>query len=219
MSKFIDYLLDLLYPTRCIICRRLIPPGRPRLCPQCQERIPKATHTNIRHVKDCVAACIYEGETADAIRRYKFGGCQAYAPAFGELVAERIYEDLWGEFDLLSWVPLAPDRKRERGYDQAELIARSAAKRLRTPLVRTLKKRRHVARQSGTSSADERRANIAGAYAASDPVLIAGKRILLIDDIVTTGSTLSECAETLLLAGASEIYCAALAKTQKKPAP
>ena len=63
-------------------------------------------------------------------------------------------------------------------------------------------------------SAEKRRANISGAYRASDPVLVNGKRILLIDDIVTTGATLSECAKTLLAAGASEVCCAAVARTR-----
>ena len=75
----------------------------------------------------CVSACRYEKELAEAIRRYKFNGRQAYAAAFGELVAERIYEDLRDEYDMISWVPLAKDRRRKRGFDQSRLIAAAAA--------------------------------------------------------------------------------------------
>lgn len=216
MAKLTDWLLDLIYPTRCVICRRRIRPGRPRLCADCQERVPLAERTKLPYIADCVSACRYEKETAEAVRRFKFGGCQAYAHAFGELVAERIYEDLWGEFDVLSWVPLAADRRRRRGYDQSKLIAQKAAARLCLPLVCTLKKRRRVAKQSMTRSASARRANILGAYTVPKPALVAGRRILLIDDIVTTGATLSECAKTLKTAGAAEVFCAVLAKTPKK---
>ncbi len=213
MRKLLDWFLDLLYPTRCVICRCRLSPGRPRLCAACQESIPHAVTTKIPYTTRCVSACLYSDRTAEAIRRFKFSGAQAYAHAFGELVAERIYEDLWGEYDVLSWVPLAADRKRRRGYDQSKLIARQAAKRLCQPLVCTLKKRRRVSKQSRTKSAAERRANILGAYSVPDPSLVAGKRVLLIDDILTTGATVSECAKVLKMAGAESVCCATLAKT------
>ncbi len=162
----------------------------------------------------CVSALYYEGAVKEAIRRYKFAAAQAYAPAFGELVAERIYEELDGKYDLMTWAPLAPDRLRERGYDQSRLIAENAAARLRRGLVPTLKKRRGVSPQSLSGDEAGRRANITGAYRAADPASVAGKRVLIIDDIVTTGSTLSECAKTLLRAGAEEVMCATLARTR-----
>ena len=216
MSRTIDLFLDLLYPTRCIVCRRSISPGRPRFCPSCAERVSGSVHMRTAYVSDCVCACSYEGELAEAIRRYKFEGCQAYAYAFSELVAERIYEELWGSFDVMTWAPLAADRMRERGYDQTKLIAEKTAKRLCVPLVPTLKKKNGVKKQSMTKSAAERRLNISGAYSVPKPAPVAGKRILLIDDIVTSGSTISECAKTLRHAGAERVVCAALAKT---PAP
>ena len=213
MSKLVDWFLDLLYPTKCIVCRKRLAPGIPSICPICRETLPFASemHTQGDHFSDCVSAVRYEGRIREAILRFKFGDAQIYHLAFGELVAERIYEDLYGEFDVLSWVPLAPDRRKERGYDQVELIARNAAERLRMPLVPLLKKRRGVSAQSLTSSPAERRANIAGAYRVIDPDAVRGKRILLIDDVVTTGATLSECAGTLREAGADKVLCATLA--------
>lgn len=213
MHKLIDWFLDLLYPTRCIVCRRRMPPGIPTICPVCRETLPFAdgVHKKGDFFSECVSAVRYEGRMRDAILRYKFGGAQIYHISFGELVAERIYEDLQGEYDLLSWVPLAPDRRRERGYDQVELIARNVSERLLIPLVPTLKKRRGVSAQSLTGSPAERRANIAGAYRVRDAAAVQGKRILLIDDVVTSGSTLSECAKTLLSAGAEKVVCATLA--------
>ena len=213
MDKLIDWGLDLLYPSRCIVCRERLTPGKPRLCRKCREHVPFAESVSIPGVSSCVSACRYEGRMADAVRRFKFNGRQAYASAFGELVAERIYEDLRDDYDILSWVPLAADRMRSRGYDQARLIAGAAAKDLRQSLVPTLRKQRGVSRQSGTKSADARKANILGAYSVPHPEAILNKRILLIDDIVTTGATLSECAKTLRIAGAGSVCCAVLSRT------
>ena len=214
--KIIPWILDLLYPTRCVLCGEHLTPGRPRICEKCLPALPVAD--TLRCGGDfftvSVSALYYDGAVRDAIRRYKFRGVEAYYHAFGELVAERIYRELEGAYDVLSWVPLAPDRLRERGYDQTKLIAQNAAKRLRKKLVPTLKKRRGVHPQSLAGDKAARKANIAGAYTALRPERFSGKRVLLIDDITTTGSTLSECAKTLLLAGAEEVVCATLATTR-----
>ena len=216
MSRLADWVLDLFYPTRCIVCRTRLSPGIPRLCKECRERIPHPERMKLPGITVCVSACRYEKELADAMRRFKFNGRQAYAVSFGELIAERIYEDLRDEYDVLSWVPLAKDRKRSRGYDQTQLLAESAAARLCQPLTATLKKRNGVSRQSGTKSAEERKANILGAYTVPDPLKVKGLRVLLVDDIVTTGATLSECAKTLRLAGAESVCCAVLARTPRQ---
>lgn len=208
-----DTLLDLLYPTFCVLCRKKLPPGPPSICPDCRRTLPSAAGTRIRgdYFSECVAALRYTGNVREAILRYKFRGAECYCAPFGELLAARVYEDLAGRFDTLSYVPLAPDRRRERGYDQALLLARNAASRLLMPCTPLLEKRRGVRAQSRTSDAGERKRNIAGAYLVPDPGAAAGRRILLIDDVVTTGSTLSECARVLLLAGAENVVCAALA--------
>ena len=121
-------------------------------------------------------------------------------------------EHLAGEYELLSWVPLSKKRLRERGYDQARLLAEATAPLLGLPAVPTLEKRRNTAKQSTIGAAEQRRANIAGAYRVPDPERVRGRRILLLDDIVTTGSTFSECAATLREAGAAQVVCAAVAR-------
>ncbi len=212
-----DRVLDLVYPTRCILCRNFLTPGRPRICPACGDSLPRTENGGRKKgdfFSECVSPLYYEGTVKEAILRYKFRGAQAYADSFGELLASCIYEELEGKYDILSWVPLDPGRRRSRGYDQAELLARAAGRKLRREPVAVLCKRRGVKPQSRTGEPEKRKANIAGAYRVKDPALVAGKRILLIDDIVTTGSTLSECAKTLLLAGAEDVRCAALASTR-----
>lgn len=208
--------LDVLFPTRCVICRNLLSGGRPRICNVCQDKLPLTQNGGRQkgnYFSECVSAVYYEKDMRQAILRYKFSGISSYAHTFGELTASCIYENLDGEYDLLSWVPLAPDRKRSRGYDQTQLLAAHTAKKLCQPLTATLRKKRGVKPQSKTGSPECRRANISGAYRVIDPALVSGKRILLIDDIVTSGSTLSECAKTLLMAGAEEVLCATLART------
>lgn len=216
-SRPVVWLLDLIYPSRCVFCRQFLPPGPPRICPRCGETIPRTTDGGRRKgdfFSECVSALYYEGNVREAIHRYKFAGAQAYAPVFGDLLASCIYEDLEGEYDILSWVPLDPGRRRKRGYDQAGLLARAAGRRLLREPVPVLRKKRGVHPQSKTGEPEKRRANIAGAYRVIDPEKVRGKRILLVDDIVTTGSTLSECAKTLLLAGAEDVLCATLAATR-----
>lgn len=221
MSKFFarlwEHVLDVFFPTRCVICRKVISAGKPRICAECQDKLPltqEGGQQKGNYYSKCISAVYYEHDVRQAILRYKFSGASAYARAFGELTASCIYENLDAEYDILSWVPLAPDRKRNRGYDQTQLLAAQTAKMLCQPLTATLRKKRGVKPQSKTGSPERRRANISGAYRVVDPALIAGKRILLIDDIVTSGSTLSECSKTLLIAGAEEVLCATLARTR-----
>ena len=105
--------------------------------------------------------------------------------------------------DVVTWIPLSRARLRKRGYDQAKLLAEEVAARQSLPCERMIEKIRNNRAQSGTKSAEERKKNVEGVYRAVTDC--SGARILLVDDIVTTGATLSEAAETLLKAGALEV--------------
>ena len=118
-------------------------------------------------------------------------------------------------FDCLTWVPVSSLRKLRRGYDQVELLAKAVGKELGMEPVPLLKKVRHNRPQSGIPDAAKRRANVLGAYRAINRDAISGKRILLLDDILTTGATAGECARVLLTCGAKEIHCAAVAAARK----
>ena len=118
-------------------------------------------------------------------------------------------------FDVLTWVPVSRLRKFFRGYDQVELLANSVGQELEMIPVPLLKKIRNNRQQSRIKGEAERRANVLGAFGVTDAEAIRGKRILLLDDIVTTGATASECARVLLTAGAKEVYCAAVAAARK----
>lgn len=208
-------LLDILYPPRCVFCRKFLKRGEDEVCAACAADLPY-TENGGEQTGDfftvCVSPLYYEGKVRDSILRYKFKEATGYAKAYGRLVAGCVKDRLAGRYDLISWVPLSKERYKERGYDQAMLLALAVALELDDVAVSTLEKHKDVEKQSLMGSAEKRRANISGVYHVADPELINGKRILLIDDIVTTGSTLSECARTLLQSGASEVLCAAIAR-------
>ena len=164
----------------------------------------------------CASPLAYRDQVRDSIRRYKFKGRQGYHKTYGRLVAQCVHDHLAGRYDLITWVPLSEQRRKARGYDQAMLLAEAAALELGDVAAETLAKVRDTSAQSGLGKDDSaRRANVLGAYRPTDPELIAGQRILLMDDVVTTGSTLSECARTLRTTGAADVVCVTLARARK----
>ena len=214
--SFTERLLDLLFPPKCPFCGVLLEKGA-LLCPDCQRELPwlsgPAAETQVELTGSCVSALRYQDKVRSAIHGYKFQGRSARSKPFGTLVAQVVSD--WGlSAHLVSWPSLSGKRLRRRGYDQAQLLAREVGKELGIPVLRTVDKQDRPA-QSGLEGEASRRANLLGAYTAVAPENFQGKTILLIDDVVTTGSTLSECAKTLRLAGAGEILCATLAKAGK----
>lgn len=153
----------------------------------------------------------YKDAVRPSIRRFKFYNFRFYATGYAELLFPKVKEQT---FDILSWTPVSAQRKLHRGYDQSQLIAEALGRKLNMAPVRVLKKFRHTPPQSTIRDPARRRANVLGAYRASDPSLIRDKRILLIDDVVTTGATASECAKTLMIAGAKEVIFAAVAAAE-----
>ena len=147
----------------------------------------------------------------NSLLRYKFLRRPHYAAAYGRLLAMKLLEAGFDDFDVLTWVPISFRRRWKRGFDQVALIARAVARELDCKAVPTLKKIRHNKPQYTQADASRRRANVLGAYRVRNTALVAGKRILLLDDIITSGATVSECAKTLTIAGASEVCCAAMA--------
>lgn len=211
-------ILDLLYPPRCAFCRKVLKKGEHGMCKKCETKISR-THAGGSQSGDffscCVSPLYYENEVRDALLRFKFNDATVHAELFGGLLADCIAENLKGRYDIITWVPLSRNRMKKRGYDQAMLLAMSAALKLDDVAVELLKKHTDVPAQSGVGSAEKRRANISGVYAVTDEELVRGRRILLIDDIITTGATLSECAKTLKYCGAEEVVCCTLARSRE----
>ena len=204
--------LDLLFPPKCVFCQKLMERGV--VCPDCEKKLLAMEQPKNRTLSGgtfCVSALPYEDVVRESILRFKFQGRDHYAPIYGEILARTAALELSDRFDLVSWVPVSKKRKRKRGYDQAELLAKEMCRLWGVVPVRTLKKTRDNPPQSGLSSAEERRANVLGVYETANREQFAGKKVLLVDDILTTGSTVQETARVLRLAGAAEVMALTLA--------
>lgn len=208
----IRHLTELLFPRKCILCRGLLAKEETDLCRRCRTDSPEYRYgrKKVQHVKDLTAVWFYEGAVRKSLHRYKFQNARHYARAYGRLLAMRVQRDL-PQADVVTWVPVSRRRLRKRGYDQVELLARAVGGELGIPAQKLLEKFRDNRANSGLKTSEERRANVLGVYRAVSPETFRGKRVLLLDDIVTTGATASECARVLLTAGAGEIIFAAVA--------
>lgn len=208
-----SWLLDLLFPPKCILCKKLLSREETDICHHCRQNTPEIEKTKFKlsFVAGWTALWYYKDDARLSLLRFKFGSKRSYALPYGRLLAMHLRQKGFDQYDVLTYVPVAPLRKYLRSYDQVELIARAVAKELDATLVPTLQKTRNTPPQSGFKDVSQRRANVLGVYKIKDPALIRGKRILLLDDVITTGATVSECARVLLTAGAKEVYCAAMA--------
>lgn len=206
-------LWQLLFPPRCILCRCLLTKEQTDLCHHCREHAPEVTKEKFKYsfLARWCAVWYYKDDVRNSLLRYKFGRKRSYAAVYGRLLAMKLQRTGMDQFDVLTWVPVSLLRRWKRGFDQTESIARAVSRELGVPAVKTLKKIRHTPPQSGIGDAAARRANVLGAYKVTDPDIVRGKTVLLLDDILTTGATVSECAKTLRLAGSGDVSCAVVA--------
>ena len=206
-------LLSLLFPSKCIMCRRFLEKEETDLCSNCREKAPvfEKSNSKLSFLAGWTAVWYYKDMVRGSLLRYKFSGRRHYASAYGRALAMKLQKVYPEGFDILTYIPIASLRRFRRGFDQVEVLCDAVGKELGVLPVKTLKKIRNTPPQSGMGDVFRRRANVLGAYKALCPEQIRGKRILLLDDIITTGATASECARVLLTAGAKEVFCAAVA--------
>lgn len=214
--KLFNGILNLLFPPKCPFCGTI--QDHPGICRSCEAALPWLPDAEaVREVPGgfrCAGSLRYERAVRDVFLRLKFHGASELAEPLGGLLAQCAAEQLSGEFDTVTWVPVSRKRLRKRGYDQSELLARSACRLWDTQPTRLLRKLSNNPAQSSLNDVSARKANVTGVYEAVGDV--SGKRILLIDDICTTGSTLSEGARILMDAGAESVVCAAVALTEQE---
>ena len=221
MKKLTETILNLVFPPKCPFCGKVL--DAVGVCPPCEKAlpwIPEEQAVLSEGDLTCAAPLWYEGNVREALLRLKFRGGSALAEPLGELLAQCAAEQFGGEFDTVTWVPVSRRRLRSRGYDQARLLAESACRLWEVRPEQLLQKITDNPAQSGLKEEAARRANVLGVYEAAEPERIQGCRILLVDDICTTGATLAECARMLRDAGAADVMCvcAALARRpEKKP--
>ncbi len=228
----LDPFLSLLYPPRCLVCRAL---GESGLCAACLAGIvpvaPPLCRTCGHPLGDgggCVNCAVqrpaftraralgaYDGVLRTAIHQFKYRDRPQLAAPLGLSLAAFARDhapDLNGlRFDALLPVPMHPTRRRIRGYNQSERLARIVGGELALPLLTDALVRTRAARPQVGLTGEARRSNLAGAFAVPRPEAVQGQSLLLIDDVATTGSSLHECALVLKAYGAKAVYALTLA--------
>ena len=231
LSRIPRYTLDFLFPLSCVVCGK---EGK-FICEGCEPALPRLSQPYCRvcanpgtrgicrwcfgtplELDGIRAPYLFEGPVREAVYSLKYRGVRAAAPELGRLLARYLdthpFESRTtaGPGDLIVPAPLHARRMRDRGYNQAELLARSLSKESGIPLdVSSLTRVRHSSPQVGASR-EQRRANVKGSFHCDTDM--TGRSIIIVDDVATTGSTLSACASALKAAGASEVWGLALAR-------
>ena len=241
MRRIADGILNLLYPELCVICSTPVSRVQDRsICPACWEKVLQqritgplcpscglpyqSLESGSTHLcGPCIlhpppysgarAFGCYRSELSRIIQAFKFGGRQNLAGLLAPLLAATL-QGSWSprEIDLIVPVPLHPKRKRERGYNQALLLSRDLARLVGVPFRSdALHRVRSTLPQVGLSDA-ERARNLKRAFQCKKPAAIKGLHVLLVDDVMTTGSTVASAAEALLEGGALRVSVLTLAR-------
>lgn len=220
-------LIDLLFPPQCggcrtpgslwcEACRAAVQPIVPPWCDQCgqpfvTDRLCASCRAHPLVIEKIRSVALFDGVLREAIHQFKYQRLSSLAEPFGELLA-----DYWRAEQLAAdWlipVPLHPSRERDRGYNQSELLARGLARRVKAPVSSTGLRRTRVTAVQMTLNAAQRRENVAGAFECGE-ARVRGARVVLIDDVGTTGATLDACAQAVLKAGAASVMGLTLART------
>ncbi len=222
MNRLWERLLTLLYPHKCFCCGDLVPDAV-YLCAACEQALPLASDCCANcgkpqsecicsrlsdHITRAAAPLFYQDGVRHGIHAFKYEGRSYYAQFLAQLMADCVKERFCDvSFDLITYVPLHRRKKRQRGYCQTELLAQALAKRLGVPVVGGLL--RHTGKghtQMQLHQIQARKENATLSFAIQKEVSLTGKRILLVDDVLTTGSTTASCAALLKTLGAAEIF-------------
>lgn len=226
-ARLLSAVLDLLFPPRCVVCRRVgewlcrdCVPGFPRLvgslCAHCSVPVrdgplcPDCRRFPLR-LEGVRSVAPFQGPARAAVHFLKYRRALRLAEPLGALMAQ-CWEAQGIPVDLIIPVPLHPSRFRTRGYNQAALLAHSVGRRLGLPVDEEALIKVRATKAQMSLRMEERRANVQGAFVARGE-RVQGRRILLVDDVCTTGSTLEACADALRIGGAREIWGLTLART------
>jgi len=217
--------LDLLFPPACVACGasgaflcvacagRLAPAAWPR-CRRCWRPLQEPGTCTICRANPppfdgLRAAFVYDARARVLVHALKYRGMTALAPPMASLMARALRGSV--EAEAIVPVPLAGRRRRTRGYNQAEVLARALGEELGLPVApRALRRTRETAPQARAADSNARRRNVEGAFEAAADA--AGRRLMLVDDVTTTGATLSACARALREAGAASVWAVAFAR-------
>ena len=232
----LELILDLIYPPRCIVCndifefgtrkflcdecKNLIAPINSKRCEKCSRPIEfgnlcsicARNHEKIFFDKN-FSIFIYDDVISDLIHRFKFKNHPAIGKALSTIIANEINFAIPQKIDCIIPVPIHRIRKRERGFNQSEILAKKLAQKLQISLRTDLLKRIRNTKPQWALDYHERKRNLIDAFSCKN---VSGKNIILFDDIFTTGTTINECSKVLKSAGANYILSLTLAITSKK---
>lgn len=226
MLTLLSLILDLIFPPKCRICGGF---GKDPICQSCISKIKgactertlsdeqseesKGSRGVEKHHNGVISVAVYEGVMKKAILKLKFGRKKDLSGILGEMLLKKVIE---GKivFDLIIPVPLHKNRMTKRGFNQSFLISLQTAGYFNVPLSDDLLERTRDTIPQFSLGRTERINNVRGAFRAIEHENIRGKKILLVDDIYTTGSTLNECRNCLMAAGAETVYIAVLSSTE-----
>jgi len=225
-------IIGLLYPNKCISCGEIIAEGK-YLCENCKKDVEEIPHKDrcpkcglVKPKCDCrqheyyfegaVCWSYNAGTGRKIVYRYKFSGKPHYAKYISSQMVRKLKEEMPDtKFHIVTNVPTTFKNKRKRGFDQAYLLAKEVAKQLRLPITKNVIGVKPFSKTQHKVERTDRFDNADSKYFVKGE--IKGRRVLLVDDIKTTGATLSACAKQLLLSGALEVYClTALAGAKEK---
>ena len=208
IKKLSHFTAVALFPSRCPYCNKVIPDTEPA-CKNCLSQFPEFCwkHYAVGGYL-CAAPFPYNGIYAKAVKRLKFQNRADFAKPLAVQIV-RAVKEIHGDFrfDLVTCVPMHSKDKRAREYNQAELLARECAEIMKLPYLDTLEKIKRNQPQHKTIGRD-RAKNVRNVYTLIDKEAVQNKNILLIDDIITSGNTLGECARILSKGKCAEIRCA-----------
>lgn len=205
--KLIDNILDLIFPPTCEFCGKV----GTYLCDNCRSIIEEYIINSIK--KDKLFIFKYEGTIRELIIKYKFREKSYLSKLFSEiLLKNKKICKIIKSYDIIISVPLSRRRKLERGYNQSYLILKEMSKKMEFNLKNNILKKVKDIKPQSEKGYKQRKEDIKGAYIVENATQILGKRVLLFDDVYTTGSTTMECKKELLKAGAKEVIIFALAK-------
>lgn len=234
-TKPAEIILNLLFPPRCSFCSEVIsciPVPEYYLCESClsqvlfigieacrycgkrlrdREEIICGQCVEQRYYSKVISACEYSGLVREKILEYKFDGSRQLHKVFSEVIINKLKMTNDQQFDIIISVPVHMSKLQERGYNQSELIAKEIAKYFLVQIsIDNLIKIKPTMSQSKLHRKD-RLSNLAGSFQVTNNQDILGKKILLVDDIITTGSTANECSKVLMQAGAKDITVVTIA--------
>ncbi len=210
-------LINLIFPKHCPLCDEIIEPFA-KICEECDIKSYQFLDKSIDDYfhfsfDDIISVYEYKDVVRDGIKRFKFNSLRENGKFFASKMAEIIKLHYEQDFDLIVAVPMTLKSKKLRGYNQAEVLAQYLAKELKMPFVNDVLIKTKTNQIQHKLDKSKRRQNVKGVFEVSKTTDIKDKNILLVDDIITTGSTLDECSRVLKSAGANKVYCATIAKT------